>query len=138
MQWTSPLKPPKVKKEEEVIKQERCKISKGAAKSIVSAKSMDDGGARWVERWITQFVQENSLSRPQFCSGDFVAMLGKWLDPVKGLEVLTRIRKEYEHAFSWAPAEDEEFGYLLRAIASDEVARRFMENLGREKSHDIE
>jgi hypothetical protein len=136
MQWTSPLKKPKAKKEEEVIKHERCKVSKGAAKSIVAAKSMDDGGARWVERWITQFVQENSYP-PQLCSGDFVALLGKWLDPAKGLEVLTRIRKEYEHAFSWAPVDDE-FGYLLRAIASDEVARKFMENPDVEKSHDIE
>jgi len=67
-----------------------------------------------------------------------VAMLGKWLDPVKGLEVLTRIRKEYAHAYSWAPVEDDEFGYLLRAIASDEVARKFMENPDEEKSHDIE
>jgi len=128
MQWTTPL-PTKGKKieKEEILKPERCRISKGAAKSITAAKSMDDGGARWVERWIQQFVQENSYP-PQLCSGDFVALLGKWLEPSKGLEALARIRKDYAAILQHISPEDEEFSFLLRAIASDAVAQRFLEN----------
>tara|TARA_R110000868_G_scaffold63967_3_gene192574 strand:- start:695 stop:1078 length:384 start_codon:yes stop_codon:yes gene_type:complete len=124
--WASPLKQPKVKKEEvEAIKHVKCRVPKGSAKSIAGAKTMDEVGARWVERWIEQFVQENSYP-PQLVSGDFVALLGKWLDPHKAMEALERLRSEYKRSFAWsAPAEeDDDFTFLLRAIAGDPIAQQ--------------
>ena len=135
--WASPLKPEKVTKakavKEEVIKPVKCRVSNAGAKAIVASKRMDDIGSQWVERWIEQFVRENSYP-PQLVGNDFIGLLGKYLEPKRAIETLEKIRKEFARSFSWDDG-DADFEYLLRAIANDPVARDFIEkeNLGEEK-----
>jgi len=118
--WSSPLKqpkPPKAPKEED-FKREKCKISKGAAKSITKAKGMDDRGAEWTSRWIDQYVRENSLP-PQLNSNDFISLLGVYMEPLKGSLVLEKIREDYRRDHGWTATPDDEFKFLLDAIAAD-------------------
>jgi hypothetical protein len=118
--WSSPLKPPKIPKaaKEEEFKREKCKISKGAAKTIAKSKAMDERGAEWVSRWIDQYVRENSLP-PQLNSNDFVALLGVYMEPFKGSLVLEKLREDYRREHGWAATPDDEFKFLLDAIEAD-------------------
>ena len=118
--WSSPLKQPKAPKapKEEEFKKEKCKISKGAAKSIAKAKGMDERGAEWVSRWIDQHVRENSLP-PQLVSNDFVSLLGVYMEPLKGSLILEKLREDYRREHGWTATPDDEFKFLLDAVAAD-------------------
>lgn len=107
--WTSPLKPKKVKKDDELslFKAVKCRIPKPVAKAVVKAEFMDSVGADWVERWIENWVQSNCMP-PQLVSGEFLGLLRRWLGDEKSGEVLESIRKEYANTFGGKPEVEEE------------------------------
>lgn len=84
------------------------KLSSGAVKSILKCPSpVSQSLIDWTERWIAQFVRENSYP-PQLISAEFICKLGEYLSPTLAIETLQRIRTDYAKAFPKELTEDEE------------------------------
>jgi hypothetical protein len=121
--WCSPLKPPKEKKEKTTTEKDvifpkvKAKIKPATAKRVVGAGGVP--AAQWLERWIEQFVRENSLP-PQLLSDDFPNQLTHLLAPKDALDVLSRVRADYARAFPLtAKPEKEDLDWLGAVIAMD-------------------
>jgi hypothetical protein len=122
----SPLKPPKAKKEDDVLekfKKPKAVISKSTVKKIAEVKSVDKLGCEWADRWVTQLIRERCLP-PQLLSEDFESVLGKFMIIKDALEILEQFRNDYRRAFPLALVEDspDTLDWLRDTLRADPAA----------------
>jgi hypothetical protein len=120
-EWTSPLKKPTVKKEEEVetFKKEKCVIKSGCVKKLTGHSNADEIQCRWVERWVDDLVRSNCYP-PQLRSNDFYSLLGTYFDGDTVMATLEKCRSEFARAFPMTVKEKEDdLTWLESVLRSD-------------------
>jgi len=131
MDWCKPevkgqKKAKKEKKDEkeewEPERKERKPISVAGAKKILGIDKADAIVGQWVDRWVEDLVRSNSYP-PQLMGDTFLSLLNSYFPPMKALDILTSIRKEYHRAFD-SRTEDDGFQFLLDAIQNDPEAQK--------------
>jgi hypothetical protein len=74
-------------------------LTEAKARQIVQCKkALGEGAVGWIERWITQLVQERSLP-PQLASKDFAGKIFEVFAPREALEILDRVRADFRVAW---------------------------------------
>ena len=95
------------------------KIGKASAKHLVEFKGdLSKQQILWIERWMTQLVQERSLP-PQIAGADAFAALAQILAPADCLAVLEKLREDFARAFPLSVPQKEDFAFLESAVAAD-------------------
>jgi hypothetical protein len=90
---------PKAAKQPDPFKKAKPKFSKGSAKALLGIKgAIPITAAQWLERWMTQLVQERSLP-PQIAGADAYGALLQLLSPQDAEETLGRLRRDFRQAF---------------------------------------
>lgn len=111
---------PKKSKEPSPFKPLKPKVGKATAKMLVECKAeLPTSALLWVDRWMSQLVQERSLP-PQIAGADAFGAISQLLAPQDALEVLTRLRKEFRQSFPLlfeTPKED--FQFLVDAVMNE-------------------
>ena len=113
----NPLKKKKEVKEE-VIKPEKKVLPGSVVKALLGWKGVAGDSLRlWVERWLVQLVRERSLP-PQIAGSDVMAALDQFLTPSDALDVLAKIRLDFQREHP-ALHQTDDFAFLLKAFADE-------------------
>lgn len=123
MNHSNPFSKQKQKKQKEALmidvplekfKPLKPKLSKGAAKALVEV-SCSASELLWIERWLTNLVQERSLP-PQICGADAFDALTTYLAPTDALAILDAIRADFLAAHPQRDKPKDDFDFLLAVV----------------------
>ena len=117
MNYSSPLKPKKTKKEDDklpLFKPEKLKISVGEAKRLLnSTKPISKFQTAWIQRWLEQLVRERCLP-PQIAGADALGQLNLYLSPADCLKVLEQLRADFQQTVEQSSVKtDDDFAFLV-------------------------
>jgi hypothetical protein len=121
MNHSNPFSKQKQKKQKEAIdvplekfKPLKPRLSKGSAKALVES-SCSASEIMWIERWLTNLVQERSLP-PQICGVDAFDALTQYLAPADVLKILDTIRADFLTAHPQRNPPKDDFDFLLAVV----------------------
>lgn len=124
MNWSNPIKQKKIKQEDSLkdFKKKRPIISNASLKRICAVKNSDLSGCQWLERWLEQFVRENSYP-PKLISDDFYSLLNHYFEPKIVVDILEKVRKDYRRAFPLSEPQEEvdTLEWLIDLLRKDPV-----------------
>lgn len=124
--WGSPLKPKKEKsgstnkhqpnketeKEIEKFKPEKLTLTKGETKKILdSKKPLSYHQIEWTQKWLETAIRENSYP-PQLAGADAYGQILLFLNPTDSLNLLQKIRADFDKIQPPQQKTDDPFDYL--------------------------
>jgi hypothetical protein len=100
--------------EEKFAQKPKCRVSLSGVKTItLRKKNIGAPHCEWVERWLEQSCRERGLPLSLVC-GDFVAKAGSLMDAKQVIDLLERLRIDFNHYFpeTEETTKEEEWDFL--------------------------